>query len=232
MLLIDETIKKIKLIKLINLTKKQIFMLSTVSILIIGLCSRINVHSGIFVGIFMSILFVAYMHSLFNVQNENVDTTHKLKKESIYPKSHIITKYDDVSDCIFEIQDLYVYSPQIYEELISSINNFFILYEDTLKFPSKSGINFKMAQNMITKIMNLMHSFIYNVSSHVLIDKINLYSKKINDLLNSYLLKIYYAYKQQLDDNNINVNTQLININDPQPYTKLSIIGKQFQFYA
>jgi len=229
MLSIDETVEKINLIKL---TKKQVFVLSTITILIIGLCSRINVHTGIFIGIFISILFIAYMYFLFDKQNVDIDATQKIKKESIYPKSEIILKYNDISNYIFEIQDLYTYSPKIYEELISSIDSFLILYEDTLKFPSNSGIDFNMAQNMITKIINLMHSFIYNVSSHVLIDKINLYSKKINDLLNIYLLKIYYVYRQQLDNNIINTNTQLININDPQPYAKLSVIDKQFQFYV
>lgn len=79
--------------------------------------------------------------------------------------------------------------------------------------------------------MNTIHSFVYNVTSPTLIDKIQKSAVTLNNILDNYVLQMYEIYKTQLDNNIINRETKLVNITDPQPYVKKTILNEQYDYY-
>lgn len=216
----------------ITLTKKHIFILFAITIIIVAFFSKLNVQSGIFVGIFISSVTTIYLLNVFMTEQKKQNNEQQIKQSSIYPQTENILKYNDITDFLFSIQDLYIISPQIYEELVGLLDEFIVLYEDGINYPPKTGINLSMAQNIITLSMNTIHSFVYNISSPVLINKIQISASHLNNILNGYILKMYDVYKIQLDNNEINRNTRLINLSDPQPYIKSPLINEQYQYYV
>lgn len=224
--------KLYKITDTISLTKKQVFLLVTIILVLISLFSKINVNSGLFIGIIIIFVLVSYLSNIFILEQNENKKIHQIKQSSIYPKTEIITKYDDVTTFLFDIQDMYIINPQSYEELVALIDEFLILYQDGINFPSNIGININMVQNIVTQAMNTMHTFVYNVSSPVLTNKIHMSSLRLNKILNKYILKMYEIYKIQLNNNEINKNTKLVNLSDPHPYVKSSIINEHFEYYV
>lgn len=164
-------------------------------------------------------LIVASIIIYIYYQNEVSDQTdkealHQLKADNIYPSPKLISKYVDLTDFIFSIQDFYEYNPQAYENMIHALDTFLEIYEEVQIDSSLAGRHYDNADSQKSLILNNLHSIIISIpSSKLLIKKLDNSLQTLEELINNYLTVIYEANQNYIKTHGYFNNTKIINLN-------------------
>jgi hypothetical protein len=172
--------------------RNTLFTYFIIIIVCIFIARLINIDNSVFLTLFVGILIIFYMNYKKQDKKEEIETIMKKKNKKIRPQGEIINKYDTIIDFLFSIQDMYIYNPPAYEELVDNIEEFLKYYEDSKRFPENAGNNYGLLESKKNKSVNALHSIIYNIPSNkYYINKLERGMEKINDILEIYMEEVY-----------------------------------------
>lgn len=193
--------------------------------------SRIDIKLSVVYGTFIVILILYILNEKYVHTKKTINDILKIKNNSILPQSERISNYNDVVNFLFSIQDFYVYNPQAYEDMIESIDNFFIQYEEVLNNNMLAGCHYDILNDKRRSSLNSLQSMIFTFPINV--D----YNQKLNKsvVVLDEMLKKYMEQIKLINDNNIykfgfNINTKLIYNNSIVPYNTYTF-EKEFELY-
>lgn len=197
-----------------NISSKSIFIYTLVVIACLFYFRHIHISPNYIVGIGVSIVIIIILYKYEIDTFQNNEKLHETKTSYIYPSSEKISRYRDLTDLVFSIQDFYEYNPQSFENMLNSLETFLTIYENILDDTSLSGELYKNADNHKLLTLNYLHSIIIAIpSDKILIEKLNTSMKNMENILNDYLTKIYDIHKQYIDEHGYYNNTKLIELN-------------------
>lgn len=169
-----------------------------------------------YIGFLLSI-FVSYIISrrndyIFNTRNQQLID----KYDQLLIKPQYSNKYPEYIDFLFSIQDIGKYNLDAFRNLINSIDNFLILYDDINIGVEYCKQNYDIAQQERLNALNHLHSLVYSLEpNQILVNKLNESIKFLQQLTNNYLYKI----KNKCNTNIIDYKTEFIN-DGPYSYNK------------
>lgn len=174
--------------------------------------STIKVGLNIIYGTVIAALLVHFLYNNYKDKQDDENKTKSHQESLLLPKPEIIGKYEDIIKYLFSIQDIYVYNPQAYEEMVESLANFFRTYEETQNNPRESGRNYGLMTTYKRNSINAVHSIIHTISTDVkYTDKLNRAITTLGEILDRYMAKVERMQKEYLHDNGYNNQTKLIN---------------------
>jgi hypothetical protein len=176
--------------------KYTLFKYIVIFIILIWISSFISIGLNVILMLIIGVLIVFYMD--YTKQDELKENKKIMdnKFDNIRPYSEIIGKYDDIINFLFSIQDMYIYNPPAYEEIVDNIDEFLKIYEESKMFNEKSGTNYVVADAKKTHAINSLHSLIYNLPSNKFyMDKLDRSINTLDKLLTNYLNDIYNMNK-------------------------------------
>lgn len=193
-----------------NSTSKIKYIFYITPIILIFILTKFNIKLNVLVALLISGIAILYINYKNQSDENNVKEIYKIKQNLIRPKSEIINKYDQYVDFLFSIQDFYAYNPPAYENLIENLEVFLELYEESLIANELAGLNYGLADKRQSRILNNLHSIIYNLPvNKLLTDKLNASIIKLDDMLEEMLNEM------------ININKNYIDVNG---YTRESVV--------
>lgn len=196
-----------------NIDNKTLFYYIVIIILILFIISKIDVKLNIILGFFISIIIIYYLY--FKNEKSIIQHTQEINNKiyNINPKSQNITKNEDIVNYIFSIQDLYIYNPQAYNEMIINIDHFIDAYDEVILNSSVSGQRYNTMTDLKRNSLNALASIINNMPPAInnsLTDKLNKATTSLLQLLNSYLDKVEHIHNKYIYYNGYTHNTNII----------------------
>ena len=196
----------------------ELLIYGFISIIVFAYISKYNITIATLVGIIFGYYILVILANSSKNNNDKKKTMLENKKKYIRPREEIIEKYDDIVEFLFSIQDLYIYNPPAYQELIETIKNFLTIYEETINTPKTAHQNYTNAEIKLYHALNLLQSIIINTdtdhNNYKNVDNsINRSSKVLHNLLKKYLEEIELIVKKDIKYNGYNIHTLHINTN-------------------
>ena len=199
-----------------------------ISVIVFSYVSKYNITITTIVAIMFGYYILVILANSNKNNNDKKKTMLENKKKYIRPREEIIEKYDDIVEFLFSIQDLYIYNPPAYQELIETIKNFLTIYEETINTPNTVSVhqNYTNAEIKFYHAINLLQSLIINTDSNLnnsqdANNKINRSTKVLYSILKKYLDEIQLIIKKDIKYNGYNIHTLLLNSNKIKPYNFL-----------
>lgn len=142
---------------------------------------------------------------------ENTDII-KQKYDSIRPHMETVGEFDDIINLLYSVQEMYIYNPQAYEEVVDNINEFLEIYKQSKMFPELAGSNYPLADKAHCNAINAIHSIIYNLPPNkFFINKLERAVENLDTILSTYLSEIYEINNIQNKSYGYNANSVVIN---------------------
>lgn len=212
---------------------KEIIIYGFISIIVFSYISKHNITITTVVAIMFGYYILVLLANSNKNNNDKKKTMLENKKKYIRPREEIIEKYDDIVEFLFTIQDLYIYNPPVYQELIETIKNFLTIYEETISIPATAHKSYTNAEIKFYHALNLLESIIINTDSNNIdyqnIDSsINISSKVLYSILKKYLDEIELIVKKDIKFNGYNNKTLLLNSSKIKPYNLLDFSTHEF----
>ncbi len=138
-----------------KLDNKTIFWYSIVFCIILLFFSKFTVGLNIVFGFFIGFIIILYLYYNHMKLKEEQNKIILNERQILTPQPDNAMKYNNIVDFLFSIQDLYIYNPQAYEDMIEIIDQFFKLYEESNNDNSLAGMNY---YQMIIEKNNAMNS--------------------------------------------------------------------------
>lgn len=193
--------------------KTSFFTYIIIIIIFFAIFNRLTIGLNIIFGLGLAIIIIAYLNNKKVKKETDLNNILTEKKDIMRPKSDIINKYNEMVEFIFSIQEFYGFSPINFEDMIDSIEDFFILYENLLINPKFAGLYYEMAVKKKSDSLNALHNIIY--SSDVVERKH--YAVKIYNATNQ-LSFILSTYLDKINDISYRYNTTFgLNIHSKIP---------------
>ncbi len=215
-----------------NLDQKQIFLFASIFVFTLWIFKNISIKLSVVVGLVIWIGIIIYLNQKKEQDTGDKNNEHNIKLQTIKPKPKNFSKYDNVIDFFFSIQDLYVYNPQAYEEMIDNTDEFLSMYEEIEINPIRSNELFNPMFQRRRNALNALQSLIYKVPSDPnMINKLNDSMKELDDILYIFLDKVNYLHNKHLYENGYTSDHKLID-NGPLAYNNYDTKSKfAYEFY-
>jgi hypothetical protein len=183
-------------------------------ILIISLIifNKIDIKTNQIFGLLIGILIIIYLR-LDDINNNSDDSVRQeIKKNTIKPEINRIKKYEDILNFLFSIQDLYIYNPEAYEELVINLELFLEIYENT-KIDNKFYTQYyKIAYKVKRECLNGLNSIVYNAADKIEVrNKIEDSIVVLEGILNKYTKELYEICHEKIDEYGYNMKTIPVN---------------------
>lgn len=211
------------MININNIDRITLFWYVVIFISTLYTFSKINISLSVVYGTFIILLFLYFANENYVRTKNTSNDILKIKQETLFPKSQSINNYDDIVNFLFSIQDFYIYNPPAYEDMIESLNHFFILYEEILNNNELAGKHYDVLIDKVKIILNSLQSIIYNFPINVE------YTKKLNysvfvlqSILNKYLENIIKINENNIYKYGYNIKTRIITNEKVVPYNTFS----------
>ncbi len=216
-----------------NFDKKTIFIYCMIFIIIMAIFYRLNIGLNIVFGCVIVYMIIIKLDKQKENDIKEDNEIEELKTSLIQPTPSLLQNYKDIINFLFSIQDYYKYNPQTYENIVDNLDDFFHLYEEVYKLNNLAGTNYKLMNTIKSDTINTLHSLIYKLpEDFAYINKLNLSFDILNKILSKYLYDIYKINKSNILNKGYNINTIIINHNEPTPYSTYDkIYGKNYDFF-
>jgi hypothetical protein len=181
-----------------------------------------SVTLALVLGLILAVILIYY---LYYEKKENYDTTaerNDFKFSETRPPSGIIKNYPEFNDFFFSIQEFYAYSPMNYEDMIDSIEDFLILYENIKINPKLAGKYYELAEKKKSDALNALHGVIFSTEvteGGAIINKNDRARRELEYILSSYLDEMLTELQNYNKTHGITINTKL---NTPVSWPKAS----------
>lgn len=194
---------------------KSLFLYIIILIICLFYFHGKNITLGTIFGILTGVVVISYIISKKAVTLTNEDVQHDLKLKAIHPTSKYIGEFRELTDFVFSVQDMYMYNPPAFEEMIINIDKFFKIYKEVLIDPSMAGIEFSILNKFKYNAINALHSIIFTLPANKqLVSKHEEAYKTLEKLINVYMNKIYRINIANIQKFGYRTNTVILNTVD------------------
>jgi hypothetical protein len=213
--------------------EKLYFLYIIIFIVILAIFNKLVVGLNIILGLAICYIVIKYLFNKKEKDDKIENDLTEIKKSIIKPIPKVLFEYNDIINLLFSIQDFYKYNPPAYEELVDSLDDFFYLYDEVRKLNNLAGINYKLMETKKQDSINSLQSLIYQLpSSKQYNTKLNLSIETLDKMLSKYLHRIYEINKNNIITNGYNIDTIIINKNEPKPYQLYKLeYGNNYDFF-
>jgi hypothetical protein len=181
--------------------------------------SRTDIKLNVVYGTFIVLIILYILNDEYTNTKKTINDILKVKKDSILPQVDRIGNYDDVVNFLFSIQDFYIYNAQAYEDMVQSIDEFFIFYEEVLNNNELAGEHYDVLNDKRRYSLNSLQSMIYNFPANVdYIKKLNKSINILDTLLQKYLNNVKLINDNNIYQNGYHMTTKLITNDNIVPY--------------
>jgi hypothetical protein len=194
-----------------NTDKSTLFNYFVILIVFIGISQLLTVKLSLILTLVIAILIIFYIN--YRKQDKKIEEEIIIedKYDKIRPQTEIIKRYSDIIDFIFSIQEMYIYNPPAFEEVVDNIEEFLKYLEDSRRFPENAGSNYPIMESKKKYAVNSLHSLIYNLPANkYFINKMERGMEKLNDILDEYLDEVYKLNNDNIKDNGYNARSTVI----------------------
>lgn len=197
----------------------DIFMYIVIIIVLYYYFGSSHMNIGAVFGICVGICVVIFLNKRRESELQNEQHFSDIKKNIIRPPvtNTEIVKYPDFINFLFSIQEFYSYAPPNYEDLVHSINDFLILYNESSLFPQTAADNYTIAQKKKSSALNSLHTFVFSLPPVVrqyFMDKLNRAIEKLDFILSGYLYKIFDINRVYVASNVLSTDSKLLDFLD------------------
>lgn len=195
-----------------NISKTSLFNYIVIIIVFLAIFNRLTIGLNIVFGLTLAVIIIMYINTKKIKQVSDFNDIQQSKKDIMRPKSAIINKYNDMVDFIFSVQEFYGFSPINFEDLVDSIEDFLILFENSMINSKMAGTYYDMAVKKKSDALNALHNIIYSTNvlekKHFIV-KIDNAIEKLSFMLSTYLDRIYDVSYRYNATYGIDINTKM-----------------------
>lgn len=191
---------------------ERIYLYVAVFIFILWVFSKKEYGTNILIGIIVGTFVVAYLNNRSITSTDTLDEIQKIKRDNINPKlNNQAEKHNHVVNILFSIQDLYVYNPQQYEEMIRYVNQFYDMYQLSFVDPKTSYINYGHMKQYKRDALNAFTALIFSLPDDVKArSKVNAASNVLDDILTKDLDQVSYLVDEDIYKTGYNIDTKIL----------------------
>jgi len=216
-----------------SIGNKQVLQYIIIIIIGIIIFRSKNIGINIVVGMIFALVVICYLYDKNKIVIETEKREYQDKIDYIKPAITVDVEknVDDkkLVDLLFSIQDLYIYNPQAYEEMIDNIQDFLkletILGNVQNRYFQKDyqyEKYFQLAQDKKNNAINSLHSIIFQLpSNHEITDKLERAYERLETVLTDRLNHMYDKCYELLIRDGYTVHNTVINIG-PTPANNYS----------
>jgi hypothetical protein len=216
-----------------------IFVYIVIIILFLALFNQLSIGLNIIFGLILALIVIWYINKQEKDSVKQREKNDDIKATLRRVPNKRIDNYPDFNDFLFSIQELYGYSPPNYENIVDSIDDLIILYENSISNPQISGYFYDIAVEKKNDALNALHSIIFSVATDerkYIIEKNDRARTQLSYLMNIYVDKIYGINERYNLENGF-TNTSKINTPEswPKPenyYTNIIDNFSEVQLYS
>jgi hypothetical protein len=195
------------------LKKKEYFFIVLIFMISIVIIRIINPNTTLLLGIILAciISFIYIQKTLYTIDNTNNTIQNKYNALLIKPNI-IILNYPDIIEFLYDIRIYYEYDLTNYNDIITELNGFFILYDSLIdnNFNNCSLI-YDNLFGLKSKLNNYLANYIYAIPDDIyLMNNLETKKQEFDNILSKYLDNI---------SNNCKINE--FKKNKPLPYNLL-----------
>lgn len=197
-----------------EINKKSLVLYIVIIIVSVLYFNNKKITLGTLLGIFSGVMLAIYLKNKDTINLTNENTQHDIKLKNIHPSAVHVGDYREITDFIFSIQDMYIYNPPAFEEMIVNIDKFFGVYKEIMIDSTLAGVKFSIINKLKHNTLNSLHSIIFMLPANkILIHKHENAIKKLDELLNVYLNRVYNMYNANLQTYGYDTRTPLLDTN-------------------
>ena len=194
-----------------------LFWYITIFIIILYVFSLLQLNLNNILGFIIGIIIILYLYNDYIRHKTDEITLLNEKKSLIVPSLTYSIDNKDIVNFLFSIQDYYTYNPSAYDEMVSYIDYFFLIYNNVQYDNKSSSIYYNMLIDQKRNALNALQSILFNIPRNVDYDKkLNNAQYMLNIILNKYCKNIKDIYDLYLYENGYdNKMITLTSINGP-----------------
>lgn len=212
-----------------SIDNQTIFFYVVIILVFLLIFKNRNIGLNIILALIISGIFISYFYSKKVTTSFQEEERYQKKLNSIRPQPLDFEDKRDIIDFLFSIQDMYVYNPPAYEEMVENLTAFFQVYRDMKTGVSHCGYHYQIAESKKQNALNNLHSTIYTIpDDKQATDKYNRAHKRLDTLLTVYMNELYNICNDKILKNGLNWRTKFI---EKGPRAKNYFTDDQFQFY-
>lgn len=191
---------------------QKVFIYVVVFLFILWFISRQNLGINVLIAMIIGAFVINYMNHRSVKTNDTQEDIKNIKIDAIEPKiSNDTKKQDDIINFLFSIQDMYVYNPTQYIEMITNINNFYDLYKETDVDNQTSYVNYDLMKQYKRNALNSLSSIIFSLPDDRRVrDKINMSASILDTIMTKNLDQISYIIDNYTYKHGYSVDTKII----------------------
>lgn len=210
---------------------QRVFIYVVVFLAILWFISRQNMGINVLIAIIIGVFVINYMNFRSIKNSDTQEDIKKIKRDAIVPKVTEDTKeHDEIINFLFSIQDMYVYNPIQYIEMINNINFFYDLYKTAQVDNSTVYTGYDLMKQYKRNALNALSSIIFSLPEDRRVrDKINTSAKILDDIMTKDLDQISYMLDNYTYKNGYSVNTKIIDYG-PKPANDYDDMFKNYSY--
>jgi hypothetical protein len=131
---------------------------------------------------------------------------------------------------MYNIEDIYMYNPLEYENLIKALNKFYEYYELSFIDETTANKNYEIMDTYKQNALNILSSIIMNTDNQYIRYKINTSAETLNEIMTKHLDQISYLSDNDIYKNGYNINTKIIDYDDAKPFNNYNDIFKNYSY--
>lgn len=213
-----------------TIDKTTLFWYIVLFCFILFVFSKLTIKLNIILGFSIGIILILYLYRDYDATKIKSDEESELKKTLIIPKPLYAIEHDEIIDYLFSIQDLYIYNPREYEDLIEHLDQFFLIYNEINVNNELVIANYETLVNIKRSTLNSLQSILNMVLYVERDNKLNKAVENLNILLNIYLTKVKKIHDNYIYTHGYDKNTKLIHTG-PIPYNTYENTPYTFDIY-
>jgi len=146
-----------------------------------------------------------------------------------YPSLEFI-KDEELSNFMYNIEDIFMYNPLEYENLIKTLNKFYEYYELAFIDETTANKNYEIMDTYKQNALNILSSIILNTDNQYIRYKINTSAETLNEIMTKHLDQISYLSDNDIYKNGYNINTKIIDYGNTKPYNNYNDMFKNYSY--
>jgi hypothetical protein len=207
------------------------FVYIVITFVVIWFFYKTSIKNNFLIGIIIAVFIVSYLNNRAIVAADTEADIKKIKHKEIRPTlSDEANEHDELLNLLFSIQDLYAYSPQQYETMIASVNNFYKLYNLSFIDDSTVFLNYNMMEQYKRDALNALKSIIFSLPINKdACNKLNIATVALDDIMTTDLDQISYLIDNRLYKRGYDIDTKIID-EGPKAFNEYDDMFKNFSY--
>ena len=199
-------------------SNKFFYLYIVIIIFIIFIFVNIDFNYNILIALLFStiIIFIIYIYKKNNFLEESQRLEEKI--DIISSPTSVINNFPDIVDFLFYLKDFSLVDYNNYQEIIKNLDNFIIIYENTINNFKYINYSYDKMVKIINNILELINSIKYSTYDIKRIENLEKNKISIKIILDKYLENIKQFNNRYIYYNGYNINHNKINDDKILPF--------------